>query len=301
MNRYDFLTSVEEAAAYGLLEEVRTTPKPGLVDLNDNGSHRDMCYETFVASTRAIVPGLVQMAAAGYDWEGSEMDLFPAIRPIGAQAEHSMFQATGGVNTHKGMIFSLGIICACLGYLFRDGSRPDPEQVLEFAGRITRDWLEQDFQAMRGRPLRTHGERLFAQYGFRGIRGEAQEGFPNLRLFALPAMEEALASHSTPNQARLKVLLTLMANVDDTNILTRSDPQTLAYVQEQSRQLLLAHPVMDQEAIRLLEQMNQDFIQRNISPGGCADLLAIAIFFHRWQELIQELDLSSEKCTTTVW
>ena len=105
-----FLNQMEEAAAYGLLEEVRTTPKPGLVDLHDSGAHRDMCYQTFVDSTHAIVPYLAEMAEAGWRHDGDLKGVFPAIRPVGVKAEQAMFAATGGVNTHKGMIFSLGII-----------------------------------------------------------------------------------------------------------------------------------------------------------------------------------------------
>lgn len=296
MNRTSFLKKIQEAASYGLLEEVRTTPKPGLVDLKDSGAHKDMCYATFQASTQAVVPHLTLMAAAGYDWDGSIFDLFPQIRPIGVQAEQAMFQATGGVNTHKGMIFSLGIICAAMGYLYSRELPCSPWAVLETCGDMTRMWLEKDFEEMKRRPARTHGERLFEQYGYRGIRGEAQEGFPNLRLLALPAMKEALALHPDKNRARLKVLLTLMSQVDDTNILTRSDPQTLAYVKLQAQNFLQSYPIIDDAAIQVLQEMNQDFIRRNISPGGCADLLAISIFFFRLKE-----DLNEGIYTTEEW
>lgn len=303
-----FLNLIEDAAAYGLLEEVRTTPKPGLVDLHDNGAHRDMCYGTFVASTGAVVPYLVEMAAAGYRLDGDLDALFPAIRPIGVEAEKAMFAATGGVNTHKGIIFSLGIIAATIGYRLGrfyasgrmcDGaafsaatsgaSAPvpgifDPYAVLEQAGEAVHHWLEQDFARMKARPPVTHGEHLFAEYGYRGIRGEAQDGFPSLRLFALPAMESARTGQTDDNRARLWVLLTLMANVDDTNILIRSNPSTLEYVQEEARRLLISHPVITDSVLEKLALMNEDFIRRNISPGGCADLLAIAIFFQRFEE-----------------
>lgn len=286
MNQEQFLHFVEDAAAYGLLEEVRTTPKPGLVDLHDNGSHRDMNYDTFVASTDTVVPYIVDMARAGCGLEGDIQDLFPAIRPIGVKAEKAMFAATGGVNTHKGMIFSLGIIAACLGFQFGRGGLTSPCQVLCLAGQAVFDWLEQDFDRMKGRPPVTHGERLFAQYGCRGIRGEAQQGFPSLRRTALPAMDTALHTQPDENRAHLYVLLTLMAQVDDTNVLIRSNPETLAYVKEVSAEFLAAYPVITDEAGEHLARMNQDFIKRNISPGGCADLLAISIFFARLDHLL---------------
>ena len=281
-----FLNQMEEAAAYGLLEEVRTTPKPGLVDLHDSGAHRDMCYQTFVDSTHAIVPYLAEMAEAGWRHDGDLKGVFPAIRPVGVKAEQAMFAATGGVNTHKGMIFSLGIIAACMGYMLRQCPEDtplsfDPHAVLELAGEAVCGWLEQDFDRMKARPPVTHGERLFAEYGYRGIRGEAQDGFPSLRLFAVPAMERALNEQPDANRARLYVLLTLMANVDDTNILIRSNPSTLEYVQEEARRMLLSHPIITDQVMEELADMNQDFIEKNISPGGCADLLAISIFFAR--------------------
>ena len=285
MNQEQFLHLVEEAAACGLLEEVRTTPKPGLVDLHDNGSHRDMNYDTFAASTAAVVPYIVEMAQAGCELPGGIQDLFPAIRPIGVRAEKAMFNATEGVNTHKGIIFSLGIIAACLGYQYRRSGSMAAEKVLNLAGLAVNDWLEQDFERMKNRPPVTHGERLFAQYGYRGIRGEAQQGFPSLRRTALPAMVTALDTQPDANSAHLYVLLTLMAQVDDTNILIRSNPETLAYVKEVSGAFLKAYPIITDAALEQLGRMNQDFMDRNISPGGCADLLAISIFFTRFSQL----------------
>lgn len=285
MNQEQFLHLVQEAAAYGLLEEVRTTPKPGLVDLHDSGSHRDMNYDTFAASTAAVVPYIVEMAGAGCRLEGPLRELFPAIRPIGVKAEKAMFAATGGVNTHKGIIFSLGIIAACLGFRFSRNDSLSPAQVLETAGQAVFFWLEQDFDRMKERPPVTHGERLFARYGCRGIRGEAQQGFPSLRLTALPAMDTALSTQPDANSAHLYVLLTLMSQVDDTNVLIRSNPETLAYVKEVSGAFLKAFPIITGEALEYLARMNQDFIDRNISPGGCADLLAVSIFFSRFLQL----------------
>lgn len=281
MNQEQFLRLIEEAATYGLLEEVRTTPKPGLVDLHDNGSHKDMNYDTFVASTAAIVPYITRMAEAGCGLQGGLHQLFPAIRPIGVDAEKAMFAATRGINTHKGMIFSLGIIAACLGFQYSCGNVIDPDRILTMAGQAVFDWLEQDFDRMKNRPPMTHGERLFAEYGYRGIRGEAQQGFPSLRQTALPAMKSALDTQPDVNRTHLYVLLTLMAQVDDTNVLIRSNPETLAYVKDVSQQFLRAYPVITDKALEHLAQMNQDFIARNISPGGCADLLAISIFFSR--------------------
>ena len=299
-----FFTLIEESVRYGLLEEVRTTPKPGLVDLRDSGAHRDMCYETFVASTDAIAPYIVEMARTGFligqkgDSPGLEA-VFPAIRPVGVKAEQAMFRATGGVNTHKGMIFSLGIIAAVTGFFcapcLSSWDFPvleEPKKLLSLCGQAVTPFLRQDFEGMRGCPPKTHGEKLFARYGIRGIRGEAMDGFPALAFCALPAMKKARSTQPDANSANLYVLLTLMSSVDDTNILTRSDPETLSYVKEQSRRFLERHPLFGPQALKELEEMNQDFIRRNLSPGGCADLLAISLFFFRLEEEIRNIRFS---------
>lgn len=280
-----FLSCIRESCRFGLLEEVYTTPKPGLVDRHDSGAHRDMDCALFEASERAVTPYIAEMARTGWRHTGELSALFPSIRPLGLQAEGAMLRATGGVNTHKGIIFSLGIIASCLGYARRNLGPIPPSGLFSLCQRAVRPWLLRDLEEMGRRRPQTHGERLFAKYGIRGIRGEAMDGFPSLSQAALPAMERALKFQPDPNSARLAVLLTLMSQVDDTNILTRSDPATLAYVKACSQDFLRRHPIIGPEAISELEEMNRDFIRRNISPGGCADLLAIAIFFRRLSEL----------------
>lgn len=280
-----FLDRIRESCRFGLLEEVYTTPKPGLVDLHDSGAHKDMDCASFEASEQAVTPYMAEMAKAGWRHEKELTALFPSIRPLGLECEQAMLQATGGVNTHKGIIFSLGIIVSCLGYARRRLGPVSPQTLFSLCQNAVRPWLLRDFEEMRQREPQTHGERLFAQYGIRGIRGEAMDGFPSLAQAALPAMERAARLQPDPNSARLAVLLTLMAQVDDTNILSRSSPATLDYVKARSQAFIRRHPIIGPKAILELEEMNQDFIRRNISPGGCADLLAIAVFFKRFAEL----------------
>ena len=163
--------TVSAAALNALIAEVETTPKPGLVDLRDTGSHRDMDCETFRRSAVAVAPFLGEMAGLGYGWAGGLPDLFAAIRPVGVRAERSMFAATGGVNTHKGAIFSLGILAAASGHCRKRCGRFLPEIILSLSGDMVREAMEADFAAMSQRVPVTHGEKLFARYGCRGIRG----------------------------------------------------------------------------------------------------------------------------------
>jgi len=270
---------LSETLTYALIAEVSATPKPGLVDRKDNGAHKDMCHATFVASTHAIVPYLVQMAQTGLSWPDPSGDgLFAAIRPIGQQAEAAMFQATKGVNTHKGMIFSMGIISAAAGLFYRQNHGFCAEEILFLAGRLCRDALEQDFAAISREHPKTHGEQLFVRYGQRGIRGEAQQGFPSIRTCSLPAIRRFRASLTEENQIHVNTLLALMAQVDDTNVLIRTDHATLAYEKKEAARLLGLGGAATPQGLSALEEANRDFIRKNISPGGCADLLAATIF-----------------------
>ena len=273
------LSYLTHIAAQSLLKEVGTTPKPGLVDRHDNGAHKDMCHDTFVASTGAIVPFLSQMAETGFTWKESPDRLFPAIRPIGVEAEKAMFQATHGVNTHKGLIFSLGIIMAAAGYEYQKTGQFHSQSILLLCRDMTDTYLEQDFAAIDPAFPKTHGERLYIKYGCKGIRGEVQSGFAHIRDISLPLIHSLHKQELEENQMFLHVLLELMAQVEDTNVLIRTDPETAEYVKQEARRILpLARAGSWNQLYEAITFMNQDFIRKNISPGGCADLLAVTIF-----------------------
>lgn len=283
----DFLSMIRESVRYGLMEEVKTTPKPGLVDLCDSGAHTDMDYNTFAASTEAVAPYLAEMARTGIRFHDRRDQIFPLIRETGLRGEQVMFSATGGVNTHKGILFLLGIITAAYGAVFREnGNRlPDRKTVLERAGQIAAPVLRQELKQIPGRENKTHGELLYVRYGVRGVRGEVIDGFPSLLRTAFPAMEQAKKNQPDKNAARLYVLLRLMSCVEDTNILYRSDPETLHNVRRISTGFLEKYPVIRGEALRGLREMNRLFIRRGISPGGCADLLAVTLFFENMEKM----------------
>lgn len=277
--------SIGELARRALIAEVDTTPKPGLVDRADSGAHRDMDRNTFLVSADAIAPYLGQMAGIGYGWGGDLPGLFACIRPVGVRAEEAMFQATGGVNTHKGLIFTLGILCACEGHLQARGQGFDARKLLTASGDMTADTLEREFERLRQREPRTHGERLFFQYGIRGIRGEAALGFPSIRDCALPALEEAARLTEDQNLMFLQTLLHLMARVEDTNVLFRTDFETAAGVRRSAERILKLGGCLTPEGFEAVRALNRSFIENNISPGGCADLLAATIFLwflERW-------------------
>lgn len=272
------LSYIDTIAAQALMGEVGTTPKPGLVDRLDSGAHKDMCYHTFELSTQAVVPYITAMAQTGLMWNGSLPGLFYQIRPIGVKAEQAMFSATGGINTHKGIIFSLGIVAACAGFYYSRHKRFDCEEILLDCQTMTEPALKEDFKRIDPKHPKTHGEKLYIRYGCKGIRGEAQNGFPAIRTLSLPCIRQWMTEFCDSNLVYIQVLITLMSQVEDTNILTRSDLETLSYVKQEAARILEIGGAFTESGISEIRKLNLDFIKRNISPGGCADLLAITIF-----------------------
>ena len=270
---------VEALALEALLEEIRATPKPGLVDLRDSGAHTDMDADTFFLSARAISPFLGRMFAAGVASPASPQGLFSQLRPIGQEAEAAMFAATGGVNTHKGAIFTLGLLCAGAGMVSRTNGVIRAGAVLSRCRDMAAGPLRAELAAMSSRPPRTHGEQLYLSTGAAGIRGEAMAGFPALVRIALPALQEG--NQPDWNGQLLYTLLRLMAQVEDSTVLHRGGPEGLRWMQREASSFLTAYPVLTANALEELSCLNAAFIRRNLSPGGCADLLCAAIFLYR--------------------
>lgn len=266
-----------------LLEEVQATPKPGLVDRHDSGAHRDMTIHTFRRSAAAIAPHLGQSFAAGLGWSASAPELFQAIRPLGRLAEADMFFSTGGVNTHRGAIFTLGILASAAGLCYRRSGVFSSAEILRKSREMCAPCLQKELRALPQRLPRTHGEQLYLSSGAAGIRGEAMAGFPALEAVALPALREG--EQPNRNAQLLKTLLQLTAFLEDTTILHRAGPSGLAWAQMQARAFLSAWPVLTSPALEALSAMNAAFVQRNISPGGAADLLAAAIFLEQLEAL----------------
>ena len=270
---------VEALALEAMLDEVRATPKPGLVDLRDSGAHRDMDAGTFFASARAVAPYIGEMFDAGAAFQGTPQALFASVRPVGQAAESAMLAATGGVNTHKGAIFTLGLLATAAGRVRRQAGECSAEGVLGMCREMTAAPLAEELAAIAARPPRSHGERLYVTCGSAGIRGEAMAGFPSLQEVALPALAEG--NQPDWNRQLLYTLLRLMAAVEDSTVLHRGGGEGLAWVRREAAAFLAAYPVLTETAMSALGEMNAAFIQRNLSPGGCADLLAAAVFLRR--------------------
>lgn len=275
-----------ELCENALMAEVSATPKPGLVDRHDSGAHKDMCFETFQASSAAIAPYITRMFDLGLLWDDAEgRGLFAAIRPVGIEAERAMFSATGGVNTHKGMIFSMGLIAAAAGLFFRTHEYFLPEDILVLSGRLCRELLEADFAGIDMNNPKTHGEVLYVRHGIKGIRGEAQQGFPSIRDISLPALRSCKNTCADDNAVYLNTLLALMSQVDDTNVLIRTNRSLLNYEKAEAARILSLGGAASSRGMEELRKLNEDFIRLNISPGGCADLLAVTILLWHLEQI----------------
>ena len=261
-----------------LKEEVETTPKPGLVDSDNNGSHQDMTLSTFLASADALKWFWSRCFVLGHASSTlTPEESFRLLRVEGRRAEDAMYAATGGVNTHKGAIFTFGCISGALGRLW-DGSGlcRDLDHIVNECRRMSQAPLEAELDSIRERnkPV-TAGERLFLSLGLTGIRGELASGLTGVFLVALPAFEEALAAGYSRNDAGAIALLHLIARGGDTNMIMRGGPVLAAAASEEAASLLRRRSFPTMEEIR---SMDRQFISKNLSPGGCADLLAVTYF-----------------------
>ncbi len=317
-NRDELVEIVGWHVRNALLGEVYATPKPGLVDRRDTGAHSDMTYETFLASTEAITPYLVKMFEYGLDYvdtpgvqddHTSEERAFLGIRSIGVEAERAMNAATGHVNTHKGMIFTMGIILAAAGLIISrkiDEQLFNIDEILNMGRTMTARILEQDFVEMNNREPVSHGERLYHKYGERGIRGQAIDGFPIIRTMGIPAMrrylsikddtalraeieergtlrtdlldtEGSMRNEHFENAVNISTLISIMSRLDDTNVLTRSSYEDMKWLQSESARIERLGACFSLEGLALIEGLNKKCIEKNISPGGAADILAVTI------------------------
>lgn len=263
-------------AAKALLYEVCTTPKPGLVDRKNNGSHRDMDVFTFLDSTAALLPYFEEAVRLGMETRDlPPQETFRRLRQAGAAGERAMFRATGGVNTHKGAVFTLGTVCAAAGRLWTaEGFSKDLDAALALCGEMSAQAVQKDFEAIRREGAHTTGQRLYLEHGLEGIRGELSRGLPAVAQIGLPTLRRRLEVGDSLEQAGVQVLLALMAQVVDTNLIARGGLEGQQWAMEQTKNLPQGRAATRQET----EELDRALIERNLSPGGCADLLAITYF-----------------------
>ena len=275
-----FLDRVETNAVRALIYEVAVSPKPGLVDRFNSGSHSDMDFFTFIDSASTLAPSFRSFAQQGRELADYPVqEVLSQLRYPGRLAEEKMNQSTRGVNCHKGIIFSLGVICCAIGMRYEQGKSFSVHETLQLSKEICTSLLD-DFKDIK-EPY-SYGEKLYIEYGIKGIRGEAADGYPSVENIALPALKRYLSQGLSYNDAGVWTLLELLAVTEDSNILSRSDMETLRIIQSQARELLNAQ----EHSIQTISELDLQFIKKNLSPGGCADLLALTYFLHFMEEQV---------------
>ncbi|AUH00341.1 triphosphoribosyl-dephospho-CoA synthase CitG [Prodigiosinella confusarubida] len=258
---------VSVLAEEALLRELELTPKPGLVDRDNNGSHRDMDHRLFQKSIDAISPWFQIFTEQGELYAHLPVDQqLQLLRPLGMDCEQAMFAATGGVNTHKGGVFSLGLLCFAAGRLQTQGQWLSCERLCDEVSKMRQGLVARELVGRNESDMATAGERLFRRYGLRGARGEAESGFATVRHHVLPFWNQ-----ETEMRQLHSALLRLMAVNLDSNLVSRGGPDGLAFVQNYAAELL-----KNGWAHRDLCAMDKILISRNLSPGGSADLLSVS-------------------------
>ena len=249
-----------------LYHEASAWPKPGLVTPRDCGSHDDMDIGTFLRSIDALQGTFARMARAAADGAA-----FPALQSIGVAAEARMLLATGGINTHRGAIFNLGLLVAAAAL------RAQRPALLGFScGEVVAHvWGEEIGQA-RGNSPESHGNAVFQRYASGGARAEAMNGFPTVYRFGVPTLKYLLAAGHDRQTALIGTLMALIEHVEDSNLLWRGGEAGLRFAQAAARRFNRAGGVAQAGWRVALRAMHDDFVMRNLSPGGSADLVAAA-------------------------
>ena len=249
----EFCSDTLAKAAYdSLIAELETTPKPGLVDLNNNGSHTDMDVDTFIVSANTLLPYFKDAALLGMN--GCSMK---ELRARGIQADKEMFEATGGINTHQGMIYSMGLLLAGMGRSLTIGGG-----CIDNASSLAKEDAKQNF----------------------GATSHAISGFPDAVYCA-----ERLALHSESNDinnAAVFAIIDSMARLEDTNLIRRGGRDGLNFTKKKAAETATLPKDNRMEAIY---RFDEEMIERNLSPGGSADMLALAFLINKWNGISHNL------------
>ena len=264
--------AIGRAATLALYDELALSPKPGLVTLVDNGSHADMDATTFMRSLFALRGYFPQIAALGQ--AGAD---FRSLERCGIAAESRMLAATGGVNTHRGAIFMIGLLCAAAGALARDGQPLQPAAV---RATLCQRWGAALAARAQQAPTLPGGV-VARKLGLRGASHEAAAGFPVLFDTAVPALAAAQARGLAPRLAWLDTLFHVMAALDDSNLALRGGLAGLRHAQSAARAFIAAGGTAQPDALHVAAGIGREFVARRLSPGGAADTVAAACWLQR--------------------
>jgi triphosphoribosyl-dephospho-CoA synthase len=255
-----------DLAVRALIEEAELTPKPALVDGRGPGAHTDLSLTLLRRSARSLRPSFELMALVSFQQIPSQT-LREELGTIGRWAERSMLLTTGGVNTHRGAIWTLGLLVSAAAM-----NATSPETVVDLAAQLA---CLPDCNVPK-QP--SNGSQAMQRYNVSGARGEAQAGFPHLIAAGLPRLYRSRQQGASETKARLDGLLAIMMSLNDTCLLHRGGPVALNIAQAGAAAILAAGGAATIQGWQMLQRLDYKLVALNASPGGSADLLAATLF-----------------------
>ncbi len=258
-----------DLAVDALMDEANLSPKPALVDRRGNGAHTDLHLGLMHASALSLWPTFKLMAEAAAQFRTVGQPLREELGRLGREGEAAMLHTTGGVNTHRGAIWALGLLVTAAALDVEDCT---PASICQRAERLA---LIRDRQVVASN---SHGSIVAQRYGAMGAREQAQQGFPAVMNVALPQLQRSRAAGSGEQNARLDALLAIMTTLADTCVLYRAGPEGLQAMQQGAQRVLDAGGSASLAGRRELHELDKQLLALNASPGGAADLLAACLF-----------------------
>jgi triphosphoribosyl-dephospho-CoA synthase len=265
--QYDNFHWLDQLCLDALHAEAMAWPKPGLVTPLDSGSHRDMNISMFLKSIDALKGTFAEMAMAAAFGQG-----FQAMMVAGRKAEVQMLNATNGINTHRGAIFNLGLLTSAS--VLR---QCNPAFAGLSCGKVVECEWGESILAARLSSAATHGNKVYQRYAKGGARGEAAAGFPMVYRFGVPTLRRLLQEGYNDERAIVGTLMTLIEKVDDSNLLWRDGEEGLTFAKQSARNFNINGGVEQPEWRDRLTVIHRSFVERNLSPGGSADLVAASL------------------------
>lgn len=275
---------IARISTYALFYEVSLSPKPGLVTLIDKGAHVDMDYIDFFKSALVLHDYFKIAYELGEKSEGED---YKELRKFGVIYEKKMRKATHGANTHKGIIFSLGLIVYATAIEIK-------KKDFSFEKIISRvAYLNRGITSELNKKIATsHGEENFKKYGLKGIREEAEEGFKKA-LLGLDFLKK-IEKNINFDYALTGTLYYYMSFIEDSNIIKRGGLEGLEFSKNKAKYVLNNKLYETSEGMMEIKKINDEFKRKNLSPGGCADFLILTLYFYLLEDYCDWIQTSDE-------
>ena len=282
----DMSMTISSFAIQAMIYEVSCYPSPGLVSPVSCGAHKDMSFFTFIDSTSVLSRYLTLFVQEGFS-NRTYKEIFESVRYIGIEAEKAMFIKTKGVNTHKGMLFLMGVTCAAIGKaIYEKKNFKDIQNIIK---EMTVGIVEKELLSLKNTDELSNGEKLFLKYKTEGVRGEIERGIPTVFNFSLELYKQS--AELSINDRLVHTLIGIMQICDDSTIMYRHSLKILEEVKESARDIIATGGMKTTGGKEKIDNLCTEFIERNISPGGSADLLGVTVFLNLVEEYMNKIEI----------